>query len=223
MIEISPASGKDVWAMARIVSNAFIGDANTELKYRNQPGQFEKEMAGALLHWLKSPRVAVLKATEDTTVKGWLAWGYRGMDAPKDVKEKNRQDLFEYTQPVAVHSDRIKKLLEASNKDMTNWMEKLMPEGANCRFVVTLSVDPQFQSSGTGQKLLQWGTQDADQAGVFTWVHSSMAATKFYQSAGFEPIGTTTFELDEYRDDDDSRVYGSYTFTYMKRMPLSIK
>ncbi|KAK9236292.1 acyl-CoA N-acyltransferase [Lipomyces kononenkoae] len=121
--------------------------------------------------------------------------------------------------------DSISRLEAMTDADMKHWMEKLMPEGARCMYVVSLAVAPKWQSRGVGSALMQWGTAQADAAGVFAWVHSSEHAWQMYSKHGFEVVGTLDVDLDEYAPGPppvelggDGK-WGHYVFRYMKRLP----
>lgn len=118
--------------------------------------------------------------------------------------------------------DPIKRLESMTSADLKHWMDKLMPEGTKCMFVVSLCVAPKWQSQGVGSALLRWGTERADAAGVFIWVHSSAGAWPMYAKHGFETVGTLDVDLDEYAPapaPDQEGKWGHYEFRYMKRLP----
>jgi GNAT superfamily N-acetyltransferase len=122
--------------------------------------------------------------------------------------------------------DSIKRLEVMTNQDMQKWMKILMPEGAKCMIVVGCSVATKFQSLGVGSALLNWGTEVADEAGVYIWVHSSdnRPAVRAYQKHGFEVVGTLDVDLDEYSPapppgEGEGQLWGHYVFRYMKRLP----
>jgi GNAT superfamily N-acetyltransferase len=107
---------------------------------------------------------------------------------------------------------------------MKAWMQKLMPEGTRCMFVASFHVDPKYQRRGIGSALLKWGTDVADERGIFIWVHSSEAGVKAYEKAGFEPIGSLDIDLDEYAprpppEEVGGDIWGHYVLTYLKYIP----
>jgi GNAT superfamily N-acetyltransferase len=107
---------------------------------------------------------------------------------------------------------------------MKRWMDTQMPPGTKCMYLVSLSVDPDFQSCGVGSTLLRWGTEMADKAGVFMWVHSSEAAWNTYEKHGFKVAETLDVNLDDWApapppDEGEGALWGHYVFRYMKRFP----
>ena len=51
-----------------------------------------------------------------------------------------------------------------------------------------LHTDPAFQKRGAGGQLVKWGTRRADELGLPTYLESSSAGHRFYQSHGFKDI-----------------------------------
>ncbi|KAG0200758.1 hypothetical protein BGX28_006274 [Mortierella sp. GBA30] len=186
---------------------------------------------------------------------GYVYWGFRGWE-PEDVptlhgkgaptrqlepkiirtkesdtsssqEEKKREEDNKGTTAVDDEDDDpIKRLSALTNESMNEWMDRFMPEGTKCMFVIGLTVDPKYHGRGVGTALLRWGTAAADEADVFIWVHSSESAYTFYAKEGFEVVGTLDVDLDEYapvppppeHDTMDGK-WGHYVFRYMKRMP----
>lgn len=49
-----------------------------------------------------------------------------------------------------------------------------------------LGVDPAYQGKGVGSRMVKWGTDRAQEAGVAVSLESSLSARRTYQKAGFE-------------------------------------
>lgn len=118
----------------------------------------------------------------------------------------------------------MKELEELNNSNIESWSERLMPPGTKCRFIVGITVVPEYQGKGVGKALMKWGTEQADSDGVFCWVSSSMVGTKAFQKSGFNEVGRLEATLDEFSEgiknpSDPSGKWGKYVWTFMKREP----
>lgn len=123
--------------------------------------------------------------------------------------------------------DSIRRLEALTGNNLEEWMEKLMPDGTRCMFVSSLIVAPEYQRQGVGAELLKWGTDVADEKGLFIWVHSSEAGLAAYKKAGFKAIGMLDVDLDEFAHCPPppkvgGEKWGHYVFTYMKYEAKSI-
>jgi GNAT superfamily N-acetyltransferase len=245
-ITIQPATYDDIDAMARISDNAFELDRHTQMKELGKVpySQYDVMAYDCMPQWLSSERVVLLKAVDDSTreIVGWSCWGFRGFEkddipradpgARKEVEkhaarvgdaEKKKEE--EETRADGEEPDGVARLEEMTGADMNRWMEKTMPAGTKCMFVVSLSVGPEFQSRGVGGALLKWGTDTADKAGVFIWVHSSESAWKTYAKHGFEVVETLDINLDDWSpapppNEEVGAKWGHYIFRYMRREAL---
>ncbi|KAL3426334.1 acetyltransferase [Phlyctema vagabunda] len=242
---IKAATYEDVPVLARIGHEAFDVDRHTEMKAQGKvPYNMEAVNNTNLPRYLDSERCVVLKAIEESsgTIMGWLALGFRGFEkhempvlenAPqkedslgdksgKDQKEAESSVDEKEEEEKDDRDESIKRLEAMTDADMKSWMEKLMPPGTRCMYVVGLSVAPAFQKRGVGSALLKWGTDLADTENVFIWVHSSEPAWSAYAKSGFEVIGTLDVDLDEWAvrpPSDGSGKWGHYIFRYMKYLP----
>jgi GNAT superfamily N-acetyltransferase len=239
-ITVQPASYDDIDTMARLSDYAFEQDRHTQMKELGKVPYSQYEvMCQCLPIWLSSERHVVLKALDNSTgdVVGWCGWGFRGFekaDVPRvdpgkqeevDKRTSGSENVKTEEKQVNVESQDIIARLEAmTDADMKRWTDNQMPHGTRCMYLVSLSVGPDFQSRGVGSRLLRWGTEMADKAGVFIWVHSSEAAWKTYEKHGFEVVETLDVNLDDWApapppNEGDGAVWGHYVFRYMKRFP----
>ncbi|TFK50450.1 acyl-CoA N-acyltransferase [Heliocybe sulcata] len=230
-ILISPALPQDVPRMSEIFGAAFADDRHTQMKtvLTGMEPQV-KGMGEGLSYWLTIPeRCKVMKAVDSSTgeVAGWVVWGFRGYPQP-EKKEQRKED--ESTQkeakpeePKAEPKEKtsLERLKELTDADLEEWMETFMPPGIKCMYIIATSVHPAYQGRGIGSALIGWGTSKADQDGVFCWVHASEAGRRAFKKAGFEEQGMLTVALDHYapKPREDGSKWGTYTFTYMKRLP----
>lgn len=164
---------------------------------------------------------------------------YHGIDTPKFLRESIGQAPESISNPshnlgngVSAESltvekkranDMIDRLDEMESKDMQDWQEILMPPGSQCIIITGLGVRQEYGQRGVGSSLVKWGADQADEHGVFMWVHSSEAAYRTYARNGFGVVGILDVDLDEYAPgpppEGNGAKWGHYTIRYMKRLP----
>ncbi|KAK0614652.1 acyl-CoA N-acyltransferase [Immersiella caudata] len=237
---------EDIPTLASISSDAFESDAQTEMKGHGRAPFLMKEYAlESLPGEIKNPRIRIIKAIEEETgaIMGFCTWGFRGL-APPDVPEADvdvdraSQQLEQTThsspaqvQPASgkeedeeekrTRDDPIARLEDLTSRDLKDWQDTIMPEGASCLFIIGLSVSPAFQRRGVGSALLKWGTDLADKHKSYAWVHSSAGAWRAYANAGFKVVRVLDVDLDEYApvsapvERYPGGKWGHYVFRYM--------
>lgn len=247
---IKLASSQDAEILGKISGDSFLNDRHTRMKSLGKdPYDHEKSMATDIPRQAASPTYVLLKAMDTTSgeITGWVSWGFRGFTEAEiaeirpgmvenptktaseyrrsEKKDPESTNRVEANTDTAKDNDPIKRLESMTSADLKHWMDKLMPEGTKCMFVVSLCVAPKWQSQGVGSTLLRWGTERADAAGVFIWVHSSADAWPMYAKHGFETVGTLDVDLDKYAPavvPDQGGKWGHYEFRYMKRLPRGV-
>lgn len=226
--KIVPATFLDVPTIAQFSADNFDNDTNTQVKALCK---LENDFRDGTIDHLNSlvdhPRVELLKAVNDENgeIMGFVAWVYRNFEGrdgsmPKKDESRTSEQEEEPKEKVKTKADELEEVTDA---DMQYWMEKLMPEGMKCMFVVSISVREKYQGSGLGQALLRWGTEQTDKEGVFAWAHSSEAGFGAFRKAGFVEVGQLTVDLDKYAiapnhlKGNVNEKWGEYTFRYMRR------
>lgn len=227
------ADASDVPALVAVFEAAFRTDRHTRVKALDGgPQVLSGGMSAALLSWLEaSTRCSVLTAVDDATgeILGWACWSHHGYgDAVAPTPAQQIDDEPAADEPVAGTPQlaSLEALEALTDRDRERWQEILMPEGTRCRTLVAIAVSPEHQSRGVGSALIRWGTRRADLDGVFCWVHASEAGSVVFEKQGFAEVGRLEVDLDEYApeppgNDDASGRWGTYTFRYMKRLPVS--
>jgi len=235
-ISIQQVTYADIPLLAKISGDSFVADRHTQMKALGEkPYVMEDEAIKDIPRYLDSKNVVCMKAVDETTGKpvGWASWGFRGFavdEIPrgdpglKAAAASEESAATKKDEVQAQSNDSIARLTAMTDADMSHWMGILMPPGARCMFVVSLTVAPTAQSQGVGSSLLKWGTDLADRFGVYMWVHSSEAAWRAYSKHGFEIVGTLDVDLDDWApgpppDEGEGAMWGHYVFRYMKRMP----
>lgn len=226
--------------ISRIGREAMILDRHTQMKDLGNVSYLKEEDPSqeGFRATLKNKRYVFIKAVnEDGEVVGGGSFYFQGFE---------HQDI-PYTDPeieeavpamkIEVHHEEplddekkranamIDRLEEMEGEDMKRWQNILMPPGTKCIIVTGLSVDPKYHRRGIGSALMKWGTDKADERGVFMWVHSSEAAYKIYINSGFEVVGILVIDLDAWapapppKEAGEDMIWGHYLCRYMKRLP----
>ncbi|KAF9435828.1 hypothetical protein BGZ76_005431 [Entomortierella beljakovae] len=249
------ATPNDVDAIAQISGDAFRTDSHTLLKavwkgeHNHRDGT--KEWISGLFD---NPKFDIIVAREgiDGTGKvvGSIIWaksgypqaispgtGTENMDQPP---ENPSQSVLNSTatlppppppvQPSTPSSPlSIVELEQTTNAAMTHYMDHLMPPGTKCRIICGISIPPEYQSKGIGSALLKWGTDQADQDGVFCCVSSSMSGWPAFAKGGFVEVGRLELNLDDYaqgvkwkKDNNEETDWGVYIWRWMKRVPKQL-
>lgn len=251
---LSPARPDDVPALAEICGLACGNDRHTMLKaaHPTKPYDHEAGMSGALEYWFNSPpgTIEITKACDEVMgeILGFVCWGMRLNPAkvqPAQLKESQDAPAADESAKVAetsvkkpaicVSADYVKtdspdpdplaQLEEVTSSHLSGYLNKVMPKGTRCMYVVTIAVNPEYQGRGIGEALIRHGTRRADSEGVFCWVHSSENGAAAFRKCGFEVDDTLEIDLDEWAGKMDIKPpagddnWGKYTFRYMIRQP----
>ncbi|KAH7156575.1 hypothetical protein EDB81DRAFT_787427 [Dactylonectria macrodidyma] len=239
---VSRASIHDVPRIGEISTRAFDKDTHSQMKIMGQkPGAFAKGMVMGTRPWIETKRGVLLKATDDSdgTIVGSIAWGFRGIeldasqgddrDGAKEESGNTEEDVSdgEEAEPIS-GEDRIKELEAMTSKHLSDFSDRIMPEGTKCMYIGGVSVDAKYEGLGIGSQLIRWGTEQADRHGVFCWVHSSEAGRHLFEKNGFKEADRLTINMDEWAVGPppkngvfrDREKWGEYTFRYMVRQPM---
>ena len=232
-----PAQLSDIPILAKIAGEAFQNDRHTALKALPEYGGYNHETAmnEALTSWIGLPpkRGRLLKATDNETgeILGWVCWGLRGYDeSPATVKaggeRASKEDQASKSEQAEEPKQGIARMKELTSDDMQRWMSVLMPENTKCLFIISIVVSPKHQGKGVGAALIRNGTEQADQGGVYCWVHSSEDGVSLFTKEGFKEVGHLDIDLDEFAREENMNVlktgkepdrkWGVYRFRYMK-------
>lgn len=231
-VTFRPATIRDVGALAAVADAAFQTDSHTQLKaVFHGDSSFEKGMCEGLKSWLDSPKVDLIVAEIAGKPVGWVGWARRGFAGDADLPlagpaEEPQADTAGAVDPAKRRT--IKDLEDLTNASMQYWVCRLMPDGRQCRIVVSCVVHPDDQGQGIGSKLIRWGTEKVDREGSFCWVQSSMSAVNAYEKYGFREVGRLEADLDVYAEGKtpgeryekvtgSRESWGKYEWVYMRR------
>jgi GNAT superfamily N-acetyltransferase len=118
-------------------------------------------------------------------------------------------------------NDAIDRFEAMESADFRLWQSVIMPSDSGCRCLIIAGffVATSYQGKGIGSALLRYATEMADEHGVFMWVHSSEAAWRAYEKAGFAIVRMLEVDLDEWApvSPPEGGKWGRYVIRYMKR------
>lgn len=157
-----PATLTDVQILGDIFESAFATDAHTLVKLIDQDSkEMVDGMKEAIESWIqKVQRCTITKAVDNnsSTIMGWICWGYHGYEeeqkvkasessvgAEEEEKESNTENDLAESQDKEM-STGVEEMESITNKDINRWIEKVMPKGSKCMFIVSIAVDPKVQS-----------------------------------------------------------------------------
>lgn len=240
-IDLVPVNYSDIDALVKISADSFVADVHTQVKSQGRkPFDMAASARSDLLRNLGVERCAYMKAVDKATgeILGYCGWGFRvgdnslvprsdpGKPPAKDSPEAT-PEIEKETEDEA-EEDSITRLMALEDASMRQWMTYFMPdEHTRCMYILGLAVAPSAQGKGVGSALAKWGMDAADRLGLFTWVHSSEEAWRFYAKRGFEVVGELDLDLDEWalrppeRDGEGDAKWGHYVLRYMKRLPVA--
>jgi predicted N-acetyltransferase YhbS len=241
-LTIRPMTYADMDAIQRIGVEAMTDDRHTQLKTMGDVAYLKEEPSNdGFRKTLQNKRyVFLVAANEAGEVVGGCSFYFQGFEqedipytdpsaedekpkpAPPGEPEVGKKEAVSAEQKRA--NEMIDRLEAMEDEDMKHWQAILMPPGSKCVIVTGLSIAPQHQGKGVGSALLKWGTDRADEHGVFMWVHSSEASYKVYSNGGFKVVGVLDLDLDAWAPgpppgEGEGAKWGRYVCRYMKRLP----
>ena len=209
----------------------------------------QNHMRKSIEFWMSDPDSQLVQAVDaDGEIVGWSCWVLKGADktvpaaAKSSSSPKPTLDVVPSTSVKAQEAaeggptagpeasampqapepktsqDTSRVLGGRMYEDMVQW-EAEHTKGREYLVLQALATDPRFQRRGIGTKLLQWGIDKADAGDLPCWTHASPASYTLYERVGFQEVGKSDYDLDEYAPGGrgGNRGWGRYTFRYMLR------
>lgn len=154
--------------------------------------------------------------TSEGLTVGWACWAFSGFEydgenvsakVGQPVKaEDSAQEVGRGEAGKEKMMSRIEELEAITGASMGDWQERLWqerltPPGSKYVILVAIPVLPAYQRQGVGSALIRWGTNIADEEGVYCWVFSSNQGWVAFQKLGFGEVGRLEVELDEFAEE----------------------
>jgi len=151
---------------------------------------------------LQSPDWRYVLATVDPAEGPAKIVGYAGWMAPptqENITEQERKQKENVVQrqvqqqPPVKDEDTPKGLDMDTFKYINELIEKTKKEilgedEQRVWYLASLAVDPEFKGKGIASKLVQWGVDKAEEAGLPAYLESSPAAVGVYRRVGFKEL-----------------------------------
>ncbi|WQF88206.1 Putative GNAT domain, acyl-CoA N-acyltransferase [Colletotrichum destructivum] len=239
-VSLSPITADDVLALLELHSAAFKTDQFSNLMLLNRDANAHQALMDKSIRlWMSDPEAKLTKAVSaDGHVVGWSCWTVKTRYPEKSTPTRNpepetrtdttaarRQDQVEADTPAErKHQDQnaprdpTRVLGGLMHRDMTSWEDKHL-RGKRYMVLQALATEPRYQRQGIATRLIRHGLEEADSQDLPCWVHASPTSYKLYAKAGFEEVGRSSYDLDEWAPGgkDGNQGWGVYTFRYMFR------
>ncbi|MCJ1230254.1 hypothetical protein MMC12_006926 [Toensbergia leucococca] len=236
-IRLSRANPEDIPLLIQIVRSAFAPNLFNQLIDAAHPDG-DEDFANKVLEYLSMPNVVVMKAEVTSAglprrqIVAWSVWGWSD--------ENNRLDV---TAPAVDLGVLSAGLVRASiNQDLpAGSLAKMFNDGERLwaqrwlthrDFMILglLCVAPQFQGRGIGERILDWGTKEADRRGLVCCLTATPVAWQIYERFGWNVVAEQRLDLSEWfsskglerRENDQAAKdmgYGIYIWRRMIRLP----
>ncbi|KAK6203669.1 hypothetical protein LQW54_008875 [Pestalotiopsis sp. IQ-011] len=203
--------------LVKIHQAAFESDRFSNLMLLGRdPDAFKGLLLKSIETWMEDPNAQLIKAVaEDGDIVGYACWVTEDAPEVKQPTTKPESGLDTAVEQRKLLPQDLGKLMR---KDLVARKRELL---GNERHMVlqALITDPQWQKMGVGARLVQWGTSKADVEGLSCWAHASPSGYGVYLRAGFEDLGMSEYDLDQYLPENEQgkSEWGVYTFRYMVR------
>lgn len=231
---LAPVDVSDVAEMVELHALAFKTDAFSNLMLMGRDSDaHQRLMTTAIQTWFDDPAAELAKAVDGSgKMVGWTCWITKAAEKPtrlsanagklseesKQGRSEERKSENGADKPKEAKSPQ-QVLGGLKNQDLVQQEAKHM-NGGEYLVLQGMATHPDHQRRGIGAKLARWGTDKADERGLRCWTHSSPVGKSTYVKAGFEQVGSVSYNLDEWvpvSHAGGDRL-GTYTFYYMRRL-----
>ena len=189
-INIAACNEADIPQCMEVISAAFAHDAPfVDIFFPNHDTTGRQQATERLREWFTSdPHARFIKAEKNGRILGLAIWTHMLSSknpTPEDVKEFEDVDAI---WGAIGEGDAEKRFVEQTWYSFVQPRRKALfeaPKEKGIMVLEVLTVHPESQYGGLGERLTQWGCAKADEAGVEAVVESTPLARKCYQKCGF--------------------------------------
>ncbi|KAF2801821.1 acyl-CoA N-acyltransferase [Mytilinidion resinicola] len=217
---ILPAQPPDTNKVYDIYFRAFAGSALTRILFPSAfpspsdtlpTAEFRASHTAHTLAWLASPASSfqyTFKAVdvENGEVVGMGLW---------DIHYKHRDEEEWKWKGVEWLASTERERAEQLLGEMVHTKERFVG-GKPHVYCHVIAVHPEYQKRGIGRRLMQWGVEVGEQAGLPVYLESSKEGEGLYRSLGFEEVGRVRHRAELIGESEDVEV------PLMVRMPGSL-
>ena len=242
VVSLSRAKPEDIPALIQIHNDAFAPNILVQVCIAAYPIP-DEEMAKRLLESLSLPNVAIIKAEvmssdmPHSKVVAWSIWDcYFDKDRQSDIATPALGLGFLPAGLAPTSTDQnspagsLPKILQDSN---AQWSRQWFAH-RDFMHLALLCVAPQFQGRGIGEKILDWGTKEADRRGLVCTLTATPVAWQIYERYGWHVVDEQSVDLSEWfssgglerRENDQvakDMGYGTAVWRRMIRLPQLIQ
>ena len=237
-VHLSCVRPADIPSLLQVLEDAFAPNLFDQLISASMPDravQLEKD----LLKFLSWPNVAVIKAevasaeqenTNSRQIVGWSLWGWlvAGKESGRNTEQRPAPPNMSAVLPYA--SNPPAGSLAAMFKGAETQWDQQWFANRDKMILAILCVAPKFQGRGIGEKLIEYGVEQADRRNLTCHLTATPVAWNIYERYGWHVVDKHKIDLSEWfssggrerRENDQTAVdmgYGCYVWRRMIRLP----
>lgn len=193
-IRIEPLAFEDLGEYCRIEQTAFVNDIGAVLFDGGDaatPETFERHLKELQEEW-SIPRRKSVKAVD---VQSGEIMGVATFDFFDPVQS---QEELEERFKILKHGDEGYNPIRDEIIRPLKTVRRRTVGMQGHMFVLLLACDPKWHRRGAGSMLLEWGTREADERGLQSFVAASIVGRPVYSRKGFEVVDTVQFDMTQF-------------------------
>ena len=237
-VQLSRVRPADIPSLIQVLDDAFAPNLFDQLINTSMPDR-AAQLKKDLLEYLSMPNVVIIKAeigsaehenTDSRQIVGWSVWGWSVLDK-ESGHNKERRSAPPNMSTVVLHGwNPPAGSLGALFRDAEIQWEQQWFANRDQMVLALLCVAPKFQGRGIGEKLLEYGVEQADRRNLICHLTATPVAWKVYARYGWHVVEEQKIDLSEWfssggrerRGSDQTALdmgYGCYVWRRMIRVP----